>query len=112
MPSRESLVSELCRQSSPKRCNHRLILGLAALRTLQNDRLFIVIVFHLLGDGPFNHEGVALLTQHGSLPTDKDFNRKRITPGRLSVLGRFHVTFRTLFKPLLALDSTEVNVLA
>jgi hypothetical protein len=109
LPPRESLVSKLGRQSSPKRCNHRLILGLAALRTLQNDRLFILIVFHLSGDGPFNHEGVALLTQHGSLPTDKDFNRKRLTPGRVSVLRRFHVAFRILFKLLLALNSTYVK---
>lgn len=53
--SRESLLIELRCQSSPKRCNHRLIFGMAALGALQDDSLFIVSTFHLAGDGAFNH---------------------------------------------------------
>ena len=58
----------------------------AALWALQNDSLSMASVISSLGvTGRSIIRGVALFTQHGALPTDKNFrNRKRFTPGRLS----------------------------
>ena len=62
-------ILALSRQSSPKRGNERLILCVAALWALQHNSLLVVRVFVLSRGEPFNHEGVALFTHHGCLPS-------------------------------------------
>ena len=62
-------ILSLSRQSSPKRGDERLILCVAALRALQHNSLLVVRVFVLSRGEPFNHEGVALFTHHGCLPS-------------------------------------------
>jgi hypothetical protein len=66
-PQLREACDHLRRQSSPKRCDQRLIFGVAALRAFQDYSPFFVSVFHLSDKRPFNHFGVALFTSHGCL---------------------------------------------
>ena len=58
----------LCCQPSPKRRDKRPIFRITALPAFQDNHLFFATVFHLPGRWPFNHWGVALLTDHSGLP--------------------------------------------